>query len=643
MELTFLDGQVKSFEKGSTPEMIASSLSSSLKKQAVAATVNGKLYDLNQPIETPGAFRLILSKDIEAFAILNHSTAHLLAQAVKSLYPEAMFGVGPNTDEGFYYDIALETSLTESDLKTIEKKMSQLSKENHEMIREVKTKEEALSFFKNDPYKTVLIHAIKDDEPITFYRQGDFIDLCRGGHLGYTSKIKHFKLLSLAGAYFRGDSNGPMMQRIYGTSWFSKEDLEAYLALLEERKERDHRKLGKELKIFMLNSEVGQGLATWLPNGYTVRKVLEDYVYELERKSGYLHVSTPVLGSKSLYETSGHWDHYQDNMFPPMEKDGETFVLRPMSCPHHMKIFQSDLRSYRDLPLRYAEIVTQHRYEASGSLTGLERVRAMTLTDAHIFVREDQIKEEVIAAYRLIEKAIEDLGLEIDYIEFATKDDSKDKFHDNQKLWDLAEKILEEVLVDRNITYKKMPGEAAFYGPKIDIQVKTALGHVITMSTVQLDFLLPERFDLSFINQDGEKERPVVIHRGFISTFERLMSILLEQYKGAFPTWLAPTQIILIPVNLDAHEAYLKTIHNEFMEQGFRVKMDLRNEKLGYKIREAQTQKIPYQLVIGDEEVSEDILTIRKYGEKEPFKETKEAFVKRLLEDIAKKSRDLKK
>ena len=393
----------------------------------------------------------------------------------------------------------------------------------------------------------------------------------------------------------------------------------------------------------MLNSEVGQGLATWLPNGYTVRKVLEDYVYELERKSGYLHVSTPVLGSKSLYETSGHWDHYQDNMFPPMEKDGETFVLRPMSCPHHMKIFQSDLRSYRDLPLRYAEIVTQHRYEASGSLTGLERVRAMTLTDAHIFVREDQIKEEVIAAYRLIEKAIEDLGLEIDYIEFATKDDSKDKFHDNQKLWDLAEKILEEVLVDRNITYKKMPGEAAFYGPKIDIQVKTALGHVITMSTVQLDFLLPERFDLSFINQDGEKERPVVIHRGFISTFERLMSILLEQYKGAFPTWLAPTQIILIPVNLDAHEAYLKTIHTEFMEQGFRVKMDLRNEKLGYKIREAQTQKIPYQLVIGDEEVSEDILTIRKYGEKEPFKETKEAFKKRLLEDIAKKSRDLKK
>lgn len=643
MELTFLDGTVKSFEGGSTPEQIAASISSSLKKKAVAATVNEKLYDFNQPIYESGDFRLILETDEEAFGILNHSSAHLLAQAVKSLYPEAMFGVGPNTDEGFYYDIALDHSLSENDLKVIEKKMLQLSKENYAMIREEKTKEEALQFFKDDPYKTTLIHAIKEGDAITFYKQGSFVDLCRGGHVGYTSKIKHFKLLSLAGAYFRGDSNGPMMQRIYGTSWFSKEALNDYLELLKERKERDHRKLGKELKIFMLNSEVGQGLATWLPNGYTVRKVLEDYVYELERKSGYLHVSTPVLGSKSLYETSGHWDHYQENMFPPMERDGETFVLRPMSCPHHMKIFQSDLRSYRDLPLRYAEIVTQHRYEASGALTGLERVRAMTLTDAHIFVREDQIKEEVIRAYTLIEQAIEDLGLEIDYIEFATKDDSKDKFHDNQKLWDLAEAILEEVLIARNIKYKKVPGEAAFYGPKIDVQVKTALGHVITMSTVQLDFLLPERFDLSFINKDGEKERPVVIHRGFISTFERLMSILLEQYKGAFPTWLSPTQVMMIPVNLDLHEEKVKALHETLMEKGYRIKMDLRNEKLGYKIREAQTQKIPYQIVIGDDELTSDLLTIRKYGEKEPFKESLTDFIKRLENDIALKSRALKK
>lgn len=643
MELIFLDGSKKSFDPGMTPEKIASTISSSLKKKTVAATVNGILYDFNQPIYESGDFRLILEDDEEAFAILNHSSAHLLAQAVKALYPSAMFGVGPNTEEGFYYDIALDQSLSENDLSRIEKKMMQLSKENHPMVREEKTRNEALEFFKDDPYKTTLIHAIKPGELITFYSQGDFVDLCRGGHVGYTSKIKHFKLLSLAGAYFRGDSNGPMMQRIYGTSWFSKDALNAYLELLKERKERDHRKLGKELKIFMLNSEVGQGLATWLPNGYTIRKVLEDYVYDLERKSGYLHVSTPVLGSKSLYETSGHWDHYQDNMFPPMEKDGETFVLRPMSCPHHMKIFQSDLRSYRDLPLRYAEIVTQHRYEASGALTGLERVRAMTLTDAHIFVREDQIKEEVIKAYELIEQAITDLGLDIDYIEFATKDDSKDKFHDNEKLWEMAEAILEDVLIARDIPYKKVPGEAAFYGPKIDVQVKTALGHVITMSTVQLDFLLPERFDLSFINQAGEKERPVVIHRGFISTFERLMSILIEQYKGAFPTWLAPTQVILIPVNLDYHEAKVKALHHDLLQMGYRVKMDLRNEKLGYKIRDAQTQKIPYQIVIGDDELHSDQLTIRRYGEKEPFKESLTLFIERLNQAIDEKSRGLKK
>lgn len=615
--LIFLDGQEKSFTPGTTPEDVAKSISPNLAKKSVAAYLDDELYDLNRPMEKGGKFKLVVDSDEEAFGILNHSSAHLLAQAVKKLHPSAMFGVGPQTDEGFYYDIALGHSITEAELADIEKGMRQLSQEAHPMVRSEKSREEALAFFKNDPFKKELISAIPEGDKITFYTQGDFIDLCRGGHVGNTSKIKHFKLLSLAGAYFRGDSSRPMMQRIYGTSWFSKEALEAHLNLLEERKERDHRKLGKELKIFMLSSEVGQGLATWLPNGYAVRKVLEDYVYELERQAGYLHVSTPVLGSKKLYQTSGHWDHYQENMFPIMEKDDETFVLRPMSCPHHMTIFQSDLRSYRDLPIRYAEIVTQHRYEASGALTGLERVRAMTLTDAHIFVRPDQIKEEVINAYHLIETAIADLGLEVDYLEFATRDDSKDKFHDNDALWNQAEAILQSVLDEAQIPYKEVPGEAAFYGPKIDFQVRTAMNRVITMSTVQLDFLLPERFDLTYINASGQKERPVVIHRGLISTWERLMSILLEQYKGAFPFWLAPVQILLIPVNNNAHEAYTKEIYQTLMHAGFRAKLDLRDEKMGYKIRDAQQQKIPYTFVIGDDEVKNQTITYRQFGSPE--------------------------
>lgn len=617
IKLIFLDGQEKSFTPGTTPEDVAKSISPNLAKKSVAAYLDDELYDLNRPMEKGGTFKLVVESDEEAFGILNHSSAHLLAQAVKKIHPSAMFGVGPQTSEGFYYDIALDHSITEAELAEIEKGMRQLSQEAHPMVRSEKTREEALAFFKNDPFKIELISAIPEGDKITFYTQGDFVDLCRGGHVGNTSKIKHFKLLSLAGAYFRGDSSRPMMQRIYGTSWFSKEALEAHLNLLEERKERDHRKLGKELKIFMLSSEVGQGLATWLPNGYAVRKVLEDYVYELERQAGYLHVSTPVLGSKKLYQTSGHWDHYQENMFPIMEKDDETFVLRPMSCPHHMTIFQSDLRSYRDLPIRYAEIVTQHRYEASGALTGLERVRAMTLTDAHIFVRPDQIKEEVINAYHLIETAIADLGLEVDYLEFATRDDSKDKFHDNDALWNQAEAILQSVLDEAQIPYKEVPGEAAFYGPKIDFQVRTAMNRVITMSTVQLDFLLPERFDLTYINASGQKERPVVIHRGLISTWERLMSILLEQYKGAFPFWLAPVQILLIPVNNNAHEAYTKEIYQTLMHAGFRAKLDLRDEKMGYKIRDAQQQKIPYTFVIGDDEVKNQTITYRQFGSPE--------------------------
>ncbi len=641
IEITFKDGKKKTFDPGVTPEEVAGSIAPGLKKKTVAAYVNNELYDLNRPIEEDAEVDLITKDRPEAIEILNHSTAHLMAQAVKRLYPDAKFGVGPAIKSGFYYDIATDHTIKNEDLPKIEQMMRRIIKEQTEMSREEVTRGEALKRFKDDPYKKELIEELGEGEIITVYKQGEFTDLCRGGHVGNTRHIKHFKLLSVAGAYWRGDSDREMLQRIYGTSWFTKEDLEDHLKALEDRKERDHRKLGKELRIFMLDKKAGQGLPIWLPNGYTIRRTLEDYVYKLERKNGYLHLSTPVLGTKELYQASGHFDHYKDDMFPLMEDGDETFVLRPMSCPHHMIVYNSELRSYRDLPLRYAEIVTQHRYEASGALSGLERVRAMTLTDSHIFARKDQIKQEVLNAYNLILTVIEDLGLVIDYIELALRDETKGKFHPDDALWDEAEATLKSLLDEEKIDYTEVKGEAAFYGPKIDIQVRTALDHVITMSTVQLDFLLPERFDLTYIGEDGERHRPVVIHRGLISTWERLMSILLEQYKGAFPTWLAPTQMKIIPVSLEAHADYAQKLHAMFVDEELRSATDLREEKLGYKIREAQTNKIPYQIVVGDEEMAKNAVTYRRYGEKEQTTVSTDAFITMIKDEIKDKTKKL--
>ncbi len=639
INIKFPDGSVKEFNEGVSIEEIASSISSGLKKQSVAGYVNDELFDLNRPILEDASVTIITKKDQAAFDVLNHSAAHLMAQAVKRLYPNAKFGVGPNIREGFYYDIDAGEQIREEDLAKIEKMMKRISQEQTMITRTELPKDEALEFFKDDKYKIELISDLPEGEVISLYNQGEFTDLCRGGHIGSTKNIRFFKLLSLAGAYWRGDSNREQLQRIYGTAWFNEEDLKKHLVVLAERKERDHRKLGRELKIFELSNDAGQGLAMWLPNGYTVRKVLEDYVYKLEKKAGYQHVSTPMLGTKRLYEISGHWSHYRENMFPLMERDGEEWVLRPMSCPHHMLIYKSDLRSYRDLPIRYAEIVTQHRYEASGALSGLERVRAMTLTDAHLFVRQDQIKKEVLDAYNLILQAIADLDLEIEYVELALRDKNKDKFHDNDELWDLAEEILIELLAENNIEHTVMKGEAAFYGPKIDIQVRTAMGHVITMSTVQLDFLLPDRFDLNYIGSDGEKHRPVVIHRGLISTWERLMSILLEQFKGAFPTWLAPIQIKLIPVSLNVHKEYAEKLNDLFIDHDLRSELDLREEKLGYKIRDAQTLKIPYQLVVGDNEIDSNQVTYRKFGSKEQVTVTVEEFIDLVKKEIFNKGK----
>ena len=614
IKITFPDGNFREYEKGISIEEIAQSISPGLRKKSVAGYVNDELYDFNRPINEDADVRIITKTDKEAFSILNHSSAHLMAHAIKTLYPDALFGVGPDVEEGFYYDVMTEENITIEDLPRIEKAMKNIVSQALPIERRIVTRDEALELFETDKYKAELVHAIPSDEAVSVYSQGDFVDVCRGGHMGNTKHIKHFKLLSVAGAYWRGNSDNDVLTRIYGTSWFTKDDLQNHLQILEERKERDHRKIGKELKIFTITEETGKGLALWLPNGYTIRKTLEDYTYNLERKNGYKHVSTPVVGSKKLYEISGHWAHYQENMFPLMERDGEEFVLRPMSCPHHMMVYKSDLRSYRDLPIRYAENVSQYRYEASGALTGIERVRGMNLTDSHIFARPDQIKDEFKSAFRLVNKAIGDLGLEIDYVELALRDADKGKYHDDDQLWDNAENTLREVLNELGVEYTEIKGEAAFYGPKVDIQVRTALNHIITMSTIQLDFLLPERFDLTYIAEGGVKERPVVIHRGLISTYERLISILLEQYKGAFPTWLAPVQVKVIPVSLDVHCDYSREVYNLLFNEDVRVEQDLREEKLGYKIREAQTNKIPYQLVIGDKEKANRSVTYRKFG-----------------------------
>jgi len=562
--------------------------------------------------------KMVNVKENEKLNILNHSCAHLLAHAVKNLYKEALFWVGPVIEEGFYYDIDLgKEAVKEEDLEKIEKEMKRISKDNKKIIKLELTKEEALEMFKDDPYKIDLINNMEGD--ITAYKQGEFVDLCRGPHVESTKEIKYFKLLKVSGAYYKGDSNNKMLQRIYGICFETEEELNEYLKLLEEAKNRDHRKLGKELKIYEIIPEAGQGLVFWLPNGVALKKVLENYSYEIQRNDGYQFVSTPIIGSRWLYETSGHWDHYKENMFPSMiTSDKEEFVLRPMSCPHHCLIYKSELRSYKDLPIRLSENVIMHRYESTGGLTGLERVRAMNLTDAHLFVRPDQIKDEVAKAYKLISKAIKDLGIKIEYVELALHDsENSDKYHDDQILWEKAETSIRDTLNILNIEYKEAIGEAAFYGPKIDIQVKTITGKIITFATIQIDFLLPERFDLTYIDATGNKVRPVMIHRGLMSTYERLISILLEQYAGAFPVWLAPVQVNILPVSNEHHQGKAKEIYNKLFDLDIRVELDSRDEKLGYRMRDSQINKIPYTVIIGDKEKENNTISYRKYGSDE--------------------------
>lgn len=620
IKMTFPDGAVKEYPKGSSTEDIAASISPGLKKKALAGKVNGELLDLRTPIEEDGSLEIITQDAPEALEIMRHSTAHLMAQAIKRLYKDTkvQLGVGPVIENGFYYDIDMEESITPEDLGKIEKEMKKIVNSNIEIERKEVSREEAIQLFKEvgDELKLELIDAIPAGEKVTIYQQGEFFDLCRGVHVPSTGKIKEFKLLSVAGAYWRGDSDNQMLQRIYGTAFFTKADLDEHLRLLEEAKERDHRKIGKELNLFTNSQKVGQGLPLWLPKGATIRRIIERYIVDKEVSLGYQHVYTPVLGSVELYKTSGHWEHYQDDMFPAMEMDNEDLVLRPMNCPHHMMVYKQGIHSYRELPIRIAELGTMHRYEMSGALSGLQRVRGMTLNDAHIFVRPDQIKEEFIRVVRLVEAVYKDFGFENYSFRLSYRDPADtEKYFDDDAMWEKAQSMLKDAMDELDLDYYEAEGEAAFYGPKLDVQVKTALGKEETLSTVQLDFLLPERFDLTYVGEDGKQHRPVVIHRGVVSTMERFVAFLIEEYKGAFPTWLAPVQVQVIPVSPTVHLEYAKEVQEQLQLAGIRVELDSRDEKIGYKIREAQMQKIPYMLVVGDKEVEDKAVNVRKYGE----------------------------
>ncbi|MFA0793034.1 threonine--tRNA ligase [Staphylococcus aureus] len=636
INIQFPDGNKKAFDKGTTTEDIAQSISPGLRKKAVAGKFNGQLVDLTKPLETDGSIEIVTPGSEEALEVLRHSTAHLMAHAIKRLYGNVKFGVGPVIEGGFYYDFDIDQNISSDDFEQIEKTMKQIVNENMKIERKVVSRDEAKELFSNDEYKLELIDAIPEDENVTLYSQGDFTDLCRGVHVPSTAKIKEFKLLSTAGAYWRGDSNNKMLQRIYGTAFFDKKELKAHLQMLEERKERDHRKIGKELELFTNSQLVGAGLPLWLPNGATIRREIERYIVDKEVSMGYDHVYTPVLANVDLYKTSGHWDHYQEDMFPPMQLDEtESMVLRPMNCPHHMMIYANKPHSYRELPIRIAELGTMHRYEASGAVSGLQRVRGMTLNDSHIFVRPDQIKEEFKRVVNMIIDVYKDFGFEDYSFRLSYRDpEDKEKYFDDDDMWNKAENMLKEAADELGLSYEEAIGEAAFYGPKLDVQVKTAMGKEETLSTAQLDFLLPERFDLTYIGQDGEHHRPVVIHRGVVSTMERFVAFLTEETKGAFPTWLAPKQVQIIPVNVDLHYDYARQLQDELKSKGVRVSIDDRNEKMGYKIREAQMQKIPYQIVVGDKEVENNQVNVRQYGSQDQETVEKDEFIWNLVDEI---------
>ena len=582
---------------------------------------------------------MINIKEDKELSVLNHSCAHLLAQAVKHLYPDAKFWVGPVIEDGFYYDIDLgDKKISDEDISAIEKEMKKIAKDGKKIIRHELSKSEALEMFKDDPYKIDLINNMSDDEVISCYTQGDFTDLCRGPHVESVKLLKNFKLTKFSGAYYKGDANNKMLQRIYGVCFFTKEDLDSYLEELESAKERDHRKLGKDLEIFMSDDLVGRGLPMFLPNGYIIWQELENYIKNKEKKLGYQHVMTPCVGNVELYKTSGHWDHYKENMFPKMEVDGEEFVLRPMNCPHHMMIFKNKLHSYKDLPVRIAEIAHDFRYEASGALKGIERARHFCQNDSHIFVTPEQIKDEFKGVVDLIFDVYKDFNITNYHCVLSLRDpEDKTKYYPDDEMWNKAENNLRQVLKDIGISYTEEIGEAAFYGPKLDVNVKPAVGNEYTLSTCQLDFCLPAKFDLKYIDKDGTAKTPVVLHRAILGSLDRFMAYLLEETKGVLPLWLSPIQVNIIPVNNEYHLDYANKVNNLLIDNNIRTNLDDRDEKVGYKLREGVMKKILYTLVLGDNEKANNTITFRKYGTEDKVTISLDEFVKMIKDEIQSK------
>ena len=579
---------------------------------------------------------MINIKENKELNILNHSCAHLLAHAIKHLYPTAKFWVGPVINEGFYYDIDLgDEVIKEDDFPKIEKEMKKISKSNKLIKRIELSRDEAIEMFKDDPYKVDLIENMGDDEIISAYRQDDFVDLCRGPHMESTKCMKYFKLLKVSGAYYKGDSKNKVLQRIYGVCFNNEEDLNEYLRLLEEAKERDHRKLGRDLGIYLMTDLVGKGLPMYLPNGFIMWNLLENYIRDKEIKRGYKHVLTPPLGNVDLYKVSGHWDHYKDDMFPSMKVDDEEFVLRPMNCPHHMVIYSNNLHSYRELPIRIAEIARDARYEASGALKGIERVRTFCQNDSHIFCTLEQIESEFKGVVDLILEVYKEMNINDYHFELSLRDPAdKVKYYPDDEMWNNAENKLRQVLDDIGIDYVEKIGEAAFYGPKLDVQVKPAVGNEYTMSTCQLDFCLPMKFNLTYVDSDGSKKTPVVIHRAILGSIDRFIAFYLEETRGNLPLWLSPVQINIIPVNNECHLDYCLKLKDELLKHNLRVEVDSRDEKLGYRMRESQTRKIPYTLVIGDREVNDKTVNYRGHGTNETVSVNLKEFISKIEEDI---------
>ena len=643
VKLKLKDGSIMEVEKGSSILDVAKKINEGLARVATCGEINGKVEDLRHEIneDCELVIHTFQDDDLEGKKAYWHTSSHIMAQAIKRLYGDVKLTIGPAIENGFYYDFDTEKHFSEEDFEKIEEEMKKIIKEDLPIERYSLPREEAIKFMEEngESYKVELIEELPEGEEISFYKQGEFVDLCAGPHLMSTGKVKIVKLLSASGAYWRGNENNKMLQRVYGISFPKKSQLEDYLNLLQEAKERDHRKIGKELDLFMTHELVGSGLPMYLPDGATIRRILERYIQDKEIELGYKHVYTPSLANVDLYKTSGHWDHYKEDMFPVMKMDNEEMVLRPMNCPHHMLIYKNKLHSYRDLPIRIGELAHDFRYEASGSVCGLERVREMCQNDAHLFVTPEQIQSEISEVVKLILAVYEDFGFENYSFRLSLRDkNDKHKYFDDDEMWESAESQLRDTLKALNLDFYEAEGEAAFYGPKLDVQIKSALGHDVTISTCQLDFLLPERFKLTYIGEDGKEHRPVVIHRAILGSSDRFMAFLIEETKGALPLWLAPTQAKILPIS-DAQVEYARKIEKEYKKAGIRIEVDDRNEKIGYKIREAQLQKIPYMLVVGDKEIEANAVAVRSRREGDLGAINADEFLAKMKEEIENKVR----